>query len=200
MAPLETIEYKGHTIDIYHDDVAQSPAEWGNFTIVQFADNNKIAYQYKFGSDYVTSEGKLTPATQAKLRAGKMFPIRYRNYSSAGNSFYDLIDLPEDTDDIDGFIIFNDDYIKGTTYEERKQYAEGDLKTYTQWANGEVYTIWVTHPEHEGGDADTLSGMYGDDFGFQPVIDEAQSMIDDELSGPYHHDFVTAARASRYHL
>jgi hypothetical protein len=201
MAPLETVEYKGHTISVYHDMDAENPTEWGNFTIVQFADWGTIAHEDRDTSDYFTEGGALTAETLEGLRTGKMFCITYRNHSSAGQRYYDLQeDYDNDSYSMDGFIIFEDDYIKDTTFEERKQYAKGDLQTYTDWANGDVYTFWVTHPEHEGGDSDTLSGIYGDEYGFQPVIDEAQSMIDAEEAAPYHHHYITAPRASRYHL
>jgi hypothetical protein len=133
------------------------------FEVVQFRDNNKI--NYGILDDYLTEGGKLLPAIQAKLRAGKMFTIDYRSYSSADGGIYRLDGVVPtgevDTSDVNGFIIFHDDYAKGISYDERKQYAIGDLATYTQWANGEVYHVSIE--DEAGNEIESCGGFVGDE-------------------------------------
>ena len=161
---IEEYKINNLNIEIWQDWDCESPADWGNFTIVQFRDNNYTTYKQLEYSEFVTENDCLTPATLAKLRAGKMFTIDYRSYSNADGGYYYLDGgIPKgqvDSQDVNGFIIFNDDYIKGTSYDERRKYAEQDLATYTAWANGEVYGFTITTPDGEF--IDSVGGYIGD--------------------------------------
>lgn len=156
----ETYEHNGLTIKLWHDTYGdmEAPTDWGNFDIVQFRERGYTTYGDL--SDYTTENDKLAPAVQAKLRAGKMFTIDYYSYSSTDGGYYRLngsVPTGEvDSSIVNGFIIFDDAYIKGTTYEDRKRYAQQDLETYTAWANGEVYGWSV-----ENADGDVLESCSG---------------------------------------
>lgn len=159
--PVTYIDTTEYLVRVHQDIDSESPAEWGNFTIVQFRDNGYGNYGDL--DEYLTENGKLTPAVRAKLRAGKMFTIDYRSYSGTDGGYYSLdggIPTGEvDSRDVNGFIIFEDEYIKGTNYEQRKLYAGRDLETYTQWANGDVY--WVEIVTKSGLEVDSIGGLYG---------------------------------------
>lgn len=181
---IDTIDYR---VLIHQDDFPEGPDTWGNFTIVQFRDRDWSTYEELESSEYVTESGKLTPATRAKLRAGKMFTLDYRRYSSADGGYYRLdggIPTGEvDSSDINGFIIFEDEYIKGTSYEERKKYAEQDLETYTQYCQGEVY--WVKIVTASGREIDSLGGLYGDEGVKQFVAETIPDAVSIEYVGVY---------------
>lgn len=161
---LETYKHNNLTIKIFTDvDNQDGPDTWGNYEIVQFRDDDYTTYGDL--DDYLTENGYLRPEIRAKLQAGKMFTIDYRSYSSTDGGYYHLDGgIPKegslDSRDINGFIVFEDAYIKGTKYDERRKYAEQDLKTYTEWANGEVYGWVVETPA--GDHLDSCWGYIGD--------------------------------------
>lgn len=168
----------GVQVKLFYDwDQMGGPDQWGNFTIVQFRDNDFDTYGDI--EDYLTETGKLRPEYQAKLKAGKMFTIDYSRYSSTDGGFYRLnggipsgADL--DSQDINGFIVFDDAYVKNVSYAERRKYAEQDLKTYTQWANGEVYGYMLDGPD---GVIDSCGGFIGDAEYCEREADEAADRI-----------------------
>lgn len=181
MDTIHTEEYKGYRIDIVFDYDCTSPEEWGNYEIVQFCDSYYRSYRNI--NNYLTENGKLLPEYQAKLRAGKMFIFTYNSYSSSDGGFYryPTVELPDNHEDIDGFIIFDDAYIKNTTFEDRQKYAEQDLSEYTSWANGECYGYRVIKEEkcnlHYIHDeiVDSCYSFIGD---YKYPIEDAKSVID----------------------
>lgn len=189
---IENYKVNNLNIDLWYDWDIDGPDTWGNYRIVQFRDNDYTTYEQFGYSEYVTENQHLTPAILAKLRAGKMFTIDYRSYSNADGGYYSLNgDMPKgevDSQDVNGFIIFDDDYIKGTSYEERKKYAEQDLKEYTAWANGEVYGFTVT--DHNGDVIDSCGGFIGD---IDYCKEEAESMACNTRSS------ITACNAQALH-
>lgn len=156
---IDTTKYK---VTVQYDDMWREFSDYTDlYKIVQFRDSDFSSYESL--DDYCTENGKLSPSVQAKLRAGIMFTIVYRRYSSADGGFYHLdggIPTGEvNTSDVNGFIIFEDEYIKGTSYEQRKEYAKQYLKTYTEWCNGEVY--FVNIETDTGLEVDSCGGFVG---------------------------------------
>lgn len=165
---IEEYQHNGLTIKLWYDwDNGNDPTDWGNYKIVQFRDDDFSTYEDL--DNYLTENGKLLPSVQAKMRAGKIFTLSYSRYSNSDGGFYRLDGgIPSgevDSRDVNGWIEFDDGYIKDTTYAERRTYAEQDLLTYTEWANGEVYGWTVERPDGEqidgcwgyiGGTADDL--------------------------------------------
>lgn len=173
---IDTMRYK---VTISSDDYADSPTDWGNYEVVQFWDEDKINHGNR--DEYFTDKGYLLPSVSSKLRAGKMFTIDYRSYSGTDGGFYRLDGaITGDYGNIDGFIIFNDDYIKNTSYDERKEYARQDLSEYTQWANGEVYS--VTIEDVNGKLIDTCSGFIGDESVKQFIANTIPNAINDNVT------------------
>ena len=172
---METETYKGYTIAIEHDTDAESPAEWGSYTIVTFHTGNitDVTNIEKYAFD----SGKLKPWVGAKMRAGKMFAISYSSHGPMSN--YGAMYGSANLDDIDGFIIFTDEYAKNfSAYEDRYKMAEQDMETYTQWANGEVYGYDITGIKGYEFEDGSCWGFYG----YEDVIDEAKRAIDYHIS------------------
>jgi hypothetical protein len=193
-SPLYTETRNGYTLTVTYEQWADDPANWGNFTIVQFRDNNFV--NYADIDDYLTESGKLKPGWRAKIRAGKAFMFDYSRYSSTDGGFYRHPSSKVPTGEIDsrglnGLIIFEDAYIKGITYDKRLEYATDDLKTYTEWANGEVYSAWIT----EDATGETIDGS-GDCYGLDETIEQGKSQL--ARLAPVH-NAATAPRASKLH-
>jgi len=194
MEILHTEKRNGFDIEITYDEYSDSPAEWGNFTLVQFRDRDLV----NFGDldEYLTENGKLRPEWRAKLKSGKAFAFDYSRYSNTDGGFYryprsDVATGEIDTSDLNGLIMFEDEYVKGVSYEDRKAYAESDLKTYTQWANGEVYSVNISE------DGETIDGCGGNIGDLDDIIADAQATVDRLTPA---RDATRAPRASSLHL
>lgn len=185
--PVKYIDTTKYIVRVEYDEWSDSPAEWGTFTIVQFRDSDFSTYEELDSSEYVTESGKLKPSVIAKLKAGKMFTISYQRYSSADGGQYRLDgSIPSgvvDSRDVNGFIIFDDSYVKGVSYDERKRYAQQDLNIYTQWANGEVY--YATVETESGLEVDSCGGLIGDD--------DLTAFIQDTIGDAEHQTFMVYA-------
>jgi len=157
---IDTTPYVAH---VHYDQGTESPAEWGNFDIKVFGcrDINNASRD-----DFYDDNDNLQINMVSRLRFGTAFPITIRNYSSAGDYFYDLADS---ADGCDGFITFTPEYVKGESYDRRREYAIGDLATYQQWANGDVYYVEIK--TKEGQEIDSCGGIYGDE-GIKAYIEE----------------------------
>ncbi len=167
--------YKGYSIDYQSDPYGDSPAEWGNYEIVTFpsgyaSDSKTTDISDSDWHKYATESNKLTPAIQAKMRAGKAFAIRYTEH---GLCNYDALEgVRTHTHGISGLIIFTDEYAKNhTDYAGRFEMAQQDLETYTAWANGDVWGFVLTDPYGEEWDDNTSWGYYGMDDARQAAQD-----------------------------
>lgn len=179
-------EYKGFMIYIAPDEYIDSPTDWGNYEIVTFFRNRYITDTDI--EEYYTDNGKLKPQYQAKMRAGKLFPIDvYEHGGTAYSLSGEGMQCRWDTSSNAGLIIFNDDYIKGVSYEKRKEYARQDLQEYTMWANGDVYGYSIE--DKDGNEIDSLGGCYGYDY----CLESAQEYIDDLIQNGVHDKLSTEA-------
>lgn len=180
---MQTIQVKyidttKYTVTINQDNDIDGPNTWGNFEIVQFRDRDFGTY--KNIDNYCTENGKSLPGIQVKIKAGKIFTFTYNRYSSCDGGYYRYPSNETDPDNIDGFIIFDNDYIKGVSYSDRKRYATGDLKEYTDWANGEVYGVTIT--DNTGHEIDNCSGFIGDYAVKQFIADCLPNAINDNVT------------------
>jgi hypothetical protein len=176
---VKYVDTNKYVVKLHHDDFEDSPTEWGMYSIVQFRDNDWTTYESLEDSEYVTETMKLTPATQAKLRSGKMFIFDYYRYSSTDGGFYRFsggVPVGEvDSQEVNGFISFSDEAVKGMSYEDRKQMAKDCLREYTSWANGEVYYVEIERDT--GLPVDSCGGFIGSeavDAYVKEIIGEAE--------------------------
>lgn len=154
--PVKYIDTTKYKVTIWQDDWAENPTEWGTFEIVTFS-NNRWTTDVD-PEQYQTESGKLLPSLQAKLKAGTAFWLDIYEHSSvhyslSGEGMQDRWDTASRA----GIIFLTD--AKNMSYEQRQQFARDMLKTYTDWANGEVYTVRIE--TESGREVDQLSGLYG---------------------------------------
>jgi len=174
---IDTMEY---IATVRYDD-CESPAEWGNFNIVTF---NPRWTTYKPLDDITTESGKLTPAFQAKLKAGKVFWLDIYehggvSYRLSGEGMQDRFD----TTSRGGYIELFYEFKKGTKLEEKQDIARQDLEEYTSWANGETYS--VTIEDKAGNFVDSLGGI----IGYNMVADTIHDMLPDAENVTVEEDF-----------
>lgn len=165
--------YEGYKIKVVQDDQSEAPNDWGSYTLAM-APSLRLADGGAKWSDYVDEDGMATAETVEKIKAGSVWPLSYSSHGPQCS-----YDLAYDSTDADGYLVFSADYIDGTSYEERKRYAREDIKTYSQWANGETYGYRLTNPY--GDDDFDNSSCYGY-YGLDEVLQAAHEAIDGDLS------------------
>lgn len=181
METIHTEKRNGFDIEITYDEYSDSPAEWGNFTLKHWRDVDGVD----------VDEHKILPELQAKFDDGRAFWVdKYEHsavrYSLAGEGMQDRFDTSSHW----GIIEFDDAYIKDTTFDERKEYARGDLETYTLWANGDVYYVNISE------NGEMIDGGGGNIGELSNIIKQAQETVDRLTPA---RDSTRAPRASRLH-
>lgn len=140
----ETYKHNGLTVVIRYDQNAESPTEWGNFTIINHREIE------------LDDDDNLTTDMLAKLADGRAFWVdKYEHsgvsYTLAGEGMNDRWDTSSKW----GIIEFTDEYATNfDDYEGRRKMAAGDLKEYTAWAEGEVYGYQIYKANPTGLDDD----------------------------------------------
>jgi hypothetical protein len=182
MNPIEEIDYKNYKINISYDEYSDDPSEWGNFTITEGV------------QDLTNDLDEFTKETKKKMQAGKLFLVDKFEHSSVA---YYL--SGENVDKWDtyhgwGYIEFGDEYAANfDTLEGRREMARQDLATYTQWANGDVYAVYIY--DQNGENIDGCGGIYADTI--EELIEQAKDTIDNL---PTIHDAAYAKNAGALHV
>lgn len=179
----------GYTLTVDMEQFADDPQNWGNYSISIF--NSGFRGELNTGKlegDFYTDSGKLQPWIQAKLRHGTAFAIRVRHYASADGGFYSL----GSEEDADGFIEFAPGYIKGIDQNTRREYAKGDLQTWQEYCNGEVYNASIV----EDATGEYIDGS-GNCYGLDETIADGQATL--ERLAPKH-EAAAAKSAGAMHL
>lgn len=166
---IETIQYKGHDIEVFIDEDVESPNDWGNDEIFLVYDHHQF---------YVKREGFNPTDIFERMQTGKktydgywFFPVYAYIHSgvalSLGKNYYPFTDRWDVS--FRGFVLVK--RMKGIWWNQDKAYeaAEGLIETWNQYLGGEVYG----YTSEIGG----CSGFYGDE-GMAQMIEEAKDEID----------------------
>ena len=152
---VKYIDTNKYIVDVYQDDWTDNPTSWGTFKLHDFT-----RYGDADINDYLTDDGKVKPAIQSKIRAGKMWWVDKYDHSVVVWSLTgEGMNCRWDTSPRAGLLELDDDVIKGVSKTERERYARGYLATYNQWLNGDVWTATIR--TDTGLEIDSLSGLYG---------------------------------------
>lgn len=176
---VKYIDTTKYVVKLHNDFDSESPCDWGNFDVKIFNSGFRGDLDNAEREDFYDENDNLTIGMRSKLRAGTAFPVGVRHYSGTDGGYYSVTDI----DNADGFILFDKAYVKGESYERRKGYAEGDLETYQQWCNGEVY--WCEITTADGREIDTCGGIYGTEGIKDYVHGELGEAQNVELIGVY---------------
>ena len=166
---VKYIDTRKYIATVTQDDCAcnDDPQSWGCFTIETFGRHHGQSINQ---DDIIDDTGELLPAIKRELKSGKRFWLdRYEHggvtYSLTGEG----MNCKWDTSRQCGFIVLVDEVITGLSKREREEFARGELNTFNQWLNGEIYYIEIT--TDTGLEVDSCGGYYGSD-GIQAFIDE----------------------------
>ena len=192
---METIEYKGHRIEIQQDEYADSPRVWDNLSTFAFQLSgyelpNDIDIDYDDFVDLHYNHRIVTSAIEeAEKYIRKNFDVleifRVSAYIHGGIS----LSIGSPTCQWDsgyiGFMFIEKDKvrenfrIKRITKEFKEksiEIAKSELETYSQYLNGEVYG-YNTY-DKDGEDIDSCWGYYGYDHEESGLLDMAKDNID----------------------
>jgi len=176
---VETIDYKGHTINIYHDDSDMSPREWDNMCIIHIGHR-----RYAFGDKNYSTIKPFTEALKEARRNGDIcLPIYMYDHSgitiSLDNTKYPyncrwdscqcgFIQIPRKK----MMEEFGKKIFTKALKEKGLELAKGEIETLDSRVRGEVYGYKV---DEDTDDEDSCWGFIGD---IKYVIEEAKSIID----------------------
>lgn len=187
MQPIKQIEHRGFQINIQVDTCPESPREWDNLGTFYSTDRN-INFDNKriddLPSEYLNDDG-----TVNLTKLGKNYLFGFvRCYEHSGIALYfdrnagRITDW--DTRYIGIYAVSKEDVIKcygGKIITQKKkelalQVLAGEISTYEDYVNGNVYGWEVNTPE-----GDSCWGYYGDE-GIEDAIECAKDSIDSYLS------------------
>lgn len=183
MQVIKQIEHRGFNIQVCVDDCPESPREWDNLGTLYSTDRD-INFDNKKIDDidekYLNDDGTLN---LKKFGDDYIFGF-LRCYEHSGYAFH-LDRNTQHTNDWDTryvgiYAVSKDDVIKcygGKIVTQKKrelamQVLAGEIDTYGDYANGNVYGWRVNTPE-----GDSCWGYYGDE-GIEAAIEEGKGSID----------------------
>ena len=187
---METIEYKGYTIETWVDDYAESPRSprvWDNLSTFAFE-----LRDYVLPNDVSIDYSQFNSMDEAEAYMRKNFDVLELLPVSAYIHSVVSLSVGSPTCNWDsgyiGFIVIEKqkvrEYynIKRITKEFKKraiEIAKIELETYSEYLNGKFYGFSTL--DDEGELVDSCGGFYGYDHEDSGLLDMARDFIDSEL-------------------
>ena len=184
MDAIETIEYKGHIIEIFQDENPESSREWDNLSVLHcwhkrmdIGDEN---YYLSLEEDERRLKQVLSEAKRNKDIIYNLYIYQHTRVSlSLSNANYPYNDR-FDAGQVGHVVVdrkkaleeFSQKRMSKKLRDKIDKIVEGEIQTYNQFLGGECYGYQITDKEDE--DAGSCWGFYGT----KCVIDEAKSVID----------------------
>lgn len=183
------IECRGHYINIYYDENAESPREWSNLGTFYTSHRNYLPEKdfYKnFEHEEVFDErGGFQDSFLKHYVALKIYLYDHSGLTISSSPF----SCPWDSG-LFGMVAVDVEKVKKeygwkalTSRRRRKieEYLQGEINTYDQYLRGEVYGFQVT-PIDDGGEIiDSCWGYFGKD-GLEQIESECRAIIDNLIA------------------
>ena len=204
MEAINSIEYKGMTIQICYDLNAESPREWDNVGTIYSNHRDYNPDGHKI-DEIENEEGELV--SEELDRRFIWLPVYY--YEHSGLSVSTKRDYPYNDGWDSGLfgiiavekaMVRNDWGWKAITEERREQILrslEGEIEIFDSYCRGEVYGFVVE--DEEGEEIDACGGYYGDD-GIEHAILEAKGIVDYELERRKREERIAMMDALKKHI
>ena len=183
MDTIETVEYKGFTIDICQDFDPEDPREWDNIgTMVCFHKRYTLGDKHNYKQEDFSSWSDLKDKIISDNPSGVVFlPIYLLDHSCLVLSIEPFND-PWDSGQV-GFIYVSNAKIAyeygndPLAVERALNYLRGEIETYSQYLNGEVYGYIAkcnAYPEVK----DSCWGYFGYDNCMECAKESVDSMAE----------------------
>jgi len=173
---IETIEYRGHTIDMYYDHDPMQPDDWGNDDCFLVYDHRQFYVERK-GFDPQDIVDHIQETRRWFYDGYYVFPVYAYIHSgvtlSMGRSSYPFT-CPWDTS-FRGFALVK--RMKGWSYSKKQaeKIAESVVQEWDHYCTGQVYGYSV-----DDGEGDSCWGYYGPE-GYKDAVSEAKHSIDYQI-------------------
>lgn len=186
---MESINYKGFTININQDSHPRNPLQedCGNIKYALFHKRHNLQNDTELKSEDYTSWDKLKKALVRQYKALEVLPIYM--YDHSGQTIATTpFSCKMDSGQI-GFAFINKEVLNEWGFKSRKGYEGSakqtleeaiiqNVKVYDDYITGNVWEFEVVNSEDEI--LDSCSGYFGD-LGKEQAIEEAKAFIDSEV-------------------
>lgn len=204
MEAINSIEYKGMTIQICYDENAESPREWDNVGTIYSNHRDYNPDGHKI-DEIENEDGKLV--SEELDRRFIWLPVYY--YEHSGLTVSTKRDYPYNDrwdSGLFGIIAVEKERLrkeygwKAITKERREEILrglEGEIETFDSYCRGEVYGFVVEDESEEM--VDSCCGYYGDE-GMKDAIYDAKDMVEYELERRKREERIAMMDALKKHI
>jgi hypothetical protein len=172
-------------LKVVHDSSPESPREWDNLgTMICFHNRYDLGDNHNYNSDDYSGWEEMKQAIIKKENPAVILPLYMYDHSGISISTSPF-SCRWDSGQI-GFILvskkkaleeFGGKIVTAKLKERLEKILEGEVETYTQYVEGEVYGFVIE--DEDGEHIDSCYGFYGRDFATNGMLD----YIDHELLG-----------------
>ena len=175
--PIETIEYKDFSINVYYDNDPISPREWDNLGIMVcwhtryiLGDMQPNISPIDYMDDIQADEYIILP----------LFLYDHGGICMNCRGFYDIWDSSQV-----GYIYvskadirkeYNWKYLTKKRLDRIQSYLETEVQIYSYYLTGLVYWYEIVNPEGES--LESCGGFYGNDHEWSGLLNDAKMVID----------------------
>lgn len=177
---METIEYNGHWIDMFHDPHCENPRDNdGSFLFISVAEACLIsdAEVDKSFFDGLTTSRRYCEAIANHVDGIYVFPVV--GFSRSGQTYFTMYDESQlDAEEIHGFMVYSEFHAAawGRTFSEQEvwQQMRDELNEYEEWLNGNCwgYNVRTFYGVN-------LSALFGF-VGYDKALNAAKEFIDSQ--------------------
>ena len=181
MDTFNTYERNGLKITIDQDMDPESPREWDNLGTMFCSHRRYTLGDYQFDADDFDGWDAVKKHLEEDEGAVVILPLSLYDHSGISMSVGEAHGW--DSGQV-GFIYmtrekiekeFPDDYATDieATHEKVEKYLEGEVETYNQYLQGDIYGFTITNPKEDDEEVDALWGLYGQENAIKEANDVA---------------------------
>lgn len=175
---IESYEHNGAKIDIHYDEDTSSPREDDNIgMLVIFEGGNHMGINetdHNYDPDDYAGWDEMEAAVLKDYPGAELLPVYRYEHSQVAYSTKSFVGRAQhaewDSGRVGFILVPREKMLEeyGTTRctkairAKTRTYIEGEVETYSQWANGEVYGYIIK--DEDGEEIDSCWGFYGIDY------------------------------------